>query len=107
MELDETGDLGQLGIAAQPHLLEVFFGAFLHAESVHGNEHLAPPGSLSLRAAKSRARPLAKAFMRIYRIQFFADSTPALPQSLSIRYLHPDCCGFWHSDLPIEKTHPP
>src|SRR6266481_4930833 len=27
MELDETGDLGQLGVAAQPHLLEGLFGA--------------------------------------------------------------------------------
>src|SRR5512133_2489415 len=44
MELDETGDLGQLGVAAQPHLLEGLFGASLHAESVHGNEHHPSPG---------------------------------------------------------------
>jgi hypothetical protein len=43
MELDETGDLGQLGVAAQPNLLEGLFGAFLHAESVHGNEHHPSP----------------------------------------------------------------
>src|SRR5260370_23703556 len=43
MELDETGDLGQLGVAAQPHLLEGLFGASLHAESVHGNEHYPSP----------------------------------------------------------------
>jgi hypothetical protein len=44
MELDETGDLGQLGVASQPHLLEGLFGASLHAESVHGNEHHPSPG---------------------------------------------------------------
>jgi hypothetical protein len=44
MELDETGDLGQLGVAAQPHLLEGLFGASLDAESVHGNEHHPSPG---------------------------------------------------------------
>src|SRR5260370_14033568 len=44
MELDEPGDLGQLGVAAQPHLLEGLFGAFLHAESVHRNEHRPSPG---------------------------------------------------------------
>ena len=43
MELDETGDLGQLGVAAQPNLLEGLFGAFLHMESVHGNEHHPSP----------------------------------------------------------------
>jgi hypothetical protein len=44
MELDEAGDLGQLGVAAQPHLLEVRFGAFFHVEAVHGNEHHLSPG---------------------------------------------------------------
>src|SRR6478672_399620 len=43
MKFDETGDLGQLGVAAEPHLLEGIFGAFLHAESVHGNEHYPSP----------------------------------------------------------------
>src|ERR1700730_14269941 len=43
MELDETGDLGQLRVAAQPDLLEGLFGAFLHTESVHGNEHHPSP----------------------------------------------------------------
>src|SRR4029453_5342260 len=44
MELDETGGLGQVGVAAQPHLLEGLLGASLHAESVHGNEHHSSPG---------------------------------------------------------------
>ena len=39
MELEESGHLGQLGVAAQPHLLEGLFRAFLHAASVHRNEH--------------------------------------------------------------------
>src|ERR1700730_6061696 len=43
MELDETGDLGQLRVAAQPNLLEGLFEAFLHTESVHGNEHHPSP----------------------------------------------------------------
>src|SRR5262249_42872470 len=43
MKLDEARDFGQLSIAAQPHLLEGIFRAFLHTESVHGNEHQPSP----------------------------------------------------------------
>jgi hypothetical protein len=36
--------VSQLGVAAQPHLLEGLFGPSLHTESVHGNEHHTSPG---------------------------------------------------------------
>jgi hypothetical protein len=39
VEFDKAGHLGQLRIAAEPHLLEGLFGTFLHAEAVHGDEH--------------------------------------------------------------------
>src|SRR5262245_21404207 len=39
MELDEAGDLGELRVAVEPHLLECLLGAFLHPEAVHGDEH--------------------------------------------------------------------
>src|ERR1700730_2390421 len=44
VELDESGDRAEVGVTAQPDLFELLLSAFLHAETVHGNEHLASPG---------------------------------------------------------------
>src|SRR5271166_3615356 len=44
MNSTKLGTLVRLGAAAHPHLLEGLFRAFLHAESVHGNEPHPSPG---------------------------------------------------------------
>src|SRR6185369_96052 len=43
MELDKSGDPVEMGVTAQPYLLEVLLEPFLDAEAVHRDEHLCSP----------------------------------------------------------------
>src|SRR4051794_33837902 len=40
VKLDESRDLAQLRVAAEPNLLEIPLGSLPDPETIHGNEHL-------------------------------------------------------------------
>jgi hypothetical protein len=45
VELDEAGNCIEMGVTAEPDVLEVMLAALFHLESIHGDEHFCSPGA--------------------------------------------------------------